>query len=52
MINWTYFPHSSPPPTIVDGVVGVFEAVETFFDTMYASERLKPPLTGIVVIGY
>lgn len=29
-----------------------FEAVETFFDTMYAGERLRPPLKGIVVIGY
>ena len=29
-----------------------FEAVETFFETMYAGERLRPPLKGIVVVGY
>ena len=29
-----------------------FEKVTTHFDTLYASERLKLPLKGILVIGY
>lgn len=29
-----------------------FEKVRTFFDTLYASNRLKLPLKGILVIGY
>ena len=29
-----------------------FERVIRFFDTMYASNRLKLPLKGILVIGY
>ena len=29
-----------------------FERVIRFFDTMYASNRLKSPLKGILVIGY
>lgn len=29
-----------------------YERVITFFDTLYASQRLTLPLTGIVVIGY
>lgn len=29
-----------------------FERVVTFFDTLYASNRLKLPLTSVVVIGY
>ena len=29
-----------------------FEKVIRFFDTMYASNRLKLPLKGILVIGY
>lgn len=29
-----------------------FERVVTFFDTLYASDRLKLPLKGILVIGY
>ena len=29
-----------------------FEKVVTFFDTLYASERLHLPLKGILIIGY
>jgi hypothetical protein len=29
-----------------------FERVRRFFETLYASNRLKLPLTGILVIGY
>jgi hypothetical protein len=29
-----------------------FERVVTFFETMYASNRMKLPLRGILVIGY
>jgi hypothetical protein len=29
-----------------------FEKVVTFFDTLYASDRLQLPLKGILVIGY
>jgi len=29
-----------------------FETVNTFFETLYASNRLKLPLKGILVIGY
>jgi hypothetical protein len=29
-----------------------FEQVVTFFDTLYASNRLRLPLDGVVVIGY
>ena len=29
-----------------------FEVVNTFFDTLYASNRLSLPLKGILVIGY
>lgn len=29
-----------------------FERVVTFFETLYASERVKLPLKGILVIGY
>ena len=29
-----------------------FEKVVTFFDTLYASDRLQLPLRGILVIGY
>lgn len=29
-----------------------FETVETFFETLFASNRLKLPLQGILVIGY
>jgi len=29
-----------------------FEKVHTFFDTLYASNRLKLPLNGILIIGY
>lgn len=29
-----------------------FEKVHTFFDTLYASNRLKLPLKGILIIGY
>jgi hypothetical protein len=29
-----------------------FEAVVTFFETLYASDRLQLPLKGITVIGY
>ena len=29
-----------------------FERVITFFDTLYASDRLKLPLEGILIIGY
>lgn len=29
-----------------------YETVVTFFDTLYASDRLKLPLKGIGVIGY
>lgn len=29
-----------------------FETVSLFFDTLYSSERLKLPLTGILIIGY
>lgn len=29
-----------------------FERVVTFFDTLYASDRLKLPLKGILVVGY
>lgn len=29
-----------------------FEKVVTFLDTLYASQRLQLPLTGILVIGY
>ena len=29
-----------------------FEAVVTFFDTLYASNRLKLPLKGVLLIGY
>jgi hypothetical protein len=29
-----------------------FEKVVTFFDTLYASDRLQLPLKGILVVGY
>lgn len=29
-----------------------FEKIEQFFDTLYQSERLKLPLSGILLIGY
>jgi len=29
-----------------------FERVVTFFDTLYASDRMKLPLKGILIIGY
>lgn len=29
-----------------------FEKVSTFFDTLYASGRLKLPLDGILIVGY
>ncbi len=29
-----------------------FEIVATFFDTLYASDRLKLPLKGVLIIGY
>ena len=29
-----------------------FEKVETFFDTLYVSGRLRLPLAGVLVIGY
>ena len=29
-----------------------FDRVHTFFDTLYASNRLKLPLKGILIIGY
>ena len=29
-----------------------FEKVVTFFDTLYASDRLQLPLKGVLVIGY
>lgn len=29
-----------------------FEKVATFFDTLYASGRIKLPLKGVLVIGY
>lgn len=29
-----------------------FETVATFFDTLYASERMTIPLKGILIIGY
>ena len=29
-----------------------FEKVHTFFDTLYASNRLKLPLNGVLIIGY
>ncbi len=29
-----------------------FEKVRTFFDTLYASNRLKLPLDGVLIIGY
>jgi len=29
-----------------------FERVCVFFETLYASRRLEPPLKGILVIGY
>lgn len=29
-----------------------FEKIEQFFDTLYQSERLKLPLSGILIIGY
>ncbi len=29
-----------------------FERVVTFFETLYASERMKLPLKGILIIGY
>jgi hypothetical protein len=29
-----------------------FEAVEGFIDTIYASQKLKLPLTGVLIIGY
>lgn len=29
-----------------------FERVVTFFDTLYASDRMRLPLTGILIIGY
>jgi hypothetical protein len=31
---------------------GDFDAVNTFFDTLYASERLKLPLKGVMLVGY
>lgn len=29
-----------------------FERVVTFFDTLYASDRVKLPLKGILILGY
>ncbi len=29
-----------------------FERVRRFFDTLYASNRLKLPLDGVLVVGY
>lgn len=29
-----------------------FDKVCTFFDTLYASQRLRLPLRGVLVIGY
>jgi len=29
-----------------------FEKVQTFFETLYASQRLTLPLKGILIIGY
>jgi hypothetical protein len=29
-----------------------FGKVKTFFETLYASQRLKLPLKGIMIIGY
>lgn len=29
-----------------------FEYVTTFFETLYASQRLQLPLKGVVVLGY
>ena len=29
-----------------------FEVVVTFFDTLYASQRLQLPLRGVTIIGY
>ena len=29
-----------------------FDRVVRFFDTMYASNRLNLPLTGLLVVGY
>jgi hypothetical protein len=29
-----------------------FEAVMSFIDTIYASQKLKIPLTGVLIIGY
>ena len=29
-----------------------FERISVFFETLYASRRLEPPLKGILIIGY